>query len=97
MFKVCRDAQENNFDLEESLSFVDSSFTLADSEESTLYEAAHILNNIPQKHAESTPKLKKGNMGIFQVSISPLIENIDSKLWNFIYLLTANKSLPKEI
>ena len=46
MFKVCRDAQENNFDLEESFSFVDSSFTLADSKESTLYEGAHILNNI---------------------------------------------------
>ena len=51
MFKVCRNVQENNFDLEESLLFVDSSLTLADSEESTLYEAAVILNNILQKHA----------------------------------------------
>ena len=80
MFKICRDAQESNFDLEESLSFVDSSFTLAGSEESTLYEAALILNNILQKHAESAPKSKKGNMDISKVSISSLIENIDSKL-----------------
>ena len=74
MFKVCRDAQENNFDLKESLSFVDSSFTLSDSEESTLYEAAFILTNILQKHAESAPKLKKGNMNLSEVSISSLIE-----------------------
>ena len=61
MFKVCRGAQENNFDLDERLSFADSSFTLADSEESTLYEAALILNNnILQRHAESAPKSKKG-------------------------------------
>ena len=47
------------FDLEESLSYVDSSFTLGGSEESTFYEAPLILNNILQKHAESAPKSKK--------------------------------------
>ena len=36
-------------------------------------------------------------MDISEVSISSLIENIYSKLWNFIYLPTANKSLRKEI
>ena len=35
-------------------------------------------------------------MDVSKVSISSLIENIDSKLWNFNYLLNANRSLRKE-
>ena len=77
----------------EGLHNLSMSFT----EEALIFEAAMTLNNILIDQADRSEKPHLGNVDISKISLSNLISDTDSRLWNFIYLLTMNKSLREKV
>ena len=73
----------------EGLHNLSMSFT----EEALILEAAMTLNNILIDQADRSEKPHLGNVDISKISLSNLISDTDSRLWNFMYLLTMNISL----
>ena len=68
------------------------------SEEALLFRAAMTLNNILISKADASKKpLIDDDVDISKISLANLISDTDSKLWNFIYLLTRNKTLRQDI
>ena len=66
-------------------------------EEALIFEAAMTLNNILIDQADRSEKPHLGNVDISKISLSNLISDTDSRLWNFIYLLTMNKSSREKV
>ena len=66
------------------------------SEEALLFEAAMILNNIVIGQAKSSPKPLNDEVDISEISLTNLINDTDSKWWNFIFLMTMNQTKRKQ-
>ena len=68
------------------------------SEKALLFRAAMTLNNILISKADASKKpLIDDDVDISKISLANLISHTGSKLWNFIYLLTMNKTLRQDI
>ena len=66
-------------------------------EEALIFEAEMTLNNILTDQADRSEKSHLGNVHISKISLSNLISDTDSRLWNFIHLLAMNKSLREKV
>ena len=67
------------------------------SEEALLFRAARTLDNILISKADASKKaFIDDDVDISKISLANLISDTDSKLWNFIYLLTMNKTLRQD-
>ena len=71
--------------------------SLSLSEEALLFEAAMILNNLVMCQAESSLKPRTDKIDIAKISLASLIAETDSRLWNFICLVTMNQTLRKKV
>ena len=71
--------------------------SLSLSEEALPFEVAMILNNLVMSQAESSLKLRTDNIDIAKISLASLIAETDSRLWNFIWLVTMNQTLWKKL
>ena len=71
--------------------------SLSLSEEALLFEAAMILNNLVMCQAESSLKPRTDKIDIAKISLASLITETDSRLWNFICLVTMNQTLRKKV
>ena len=60
--------------------------------EDLLFEPALIHNNIVIGQAKSAPKPLIDQADISKISLANLISDTDSRKWNFIYLMTMNKT-----
>ena len=68
------------------------------SDEALLFKAAIILNNVLLERAhDETLMPSKTYIDISKLSLANLIADTDSKLWNFVYLLTMNKSTREKV
>ena len=71
--------------------------SLSLSEEALLFEAAMILNNLVMSQVESCLKPRTNKIDIAKISLASLIAETDSRLCNFICLLTMNQTLRKKV
>ena len=71
--------------------------SLSLSEEALLFEAAMILSNLVMCQGESSLKPCTDKIDIAKISLASLIVETDSRLWNFVCLVTMNQTLWKKV